>query len=70
MTDGSRLPQTIWRKSSRSGGGEECVEVARLDAKIAVRDSKNPDGPKLVLSADTWRDFNQAVNASDFDRHI
>lgn len=41
-----------WHKSSRSGGGEnqECVEVAFVDAAVAVRDSKNPEGPALVLS--------------------
>ncbi|MGH3909142.1 MAG: DUF397 domain-containing protein [Pseudonocardiaceae bacterium] len=42
------LPLAVWRKSSRSGGGGECVEVARLaDGARAVRDSKNPTGPTL-----------------------
>jgi hypothetical protein len=37
-----------WRKSSFSGGQDEnCVEVARLEAAFAVRDSKNPGGPVL-----------------------
>jgi Domain of unknown function (DUF397) len=35
-----------WRKSARSGtNGENCVEVADLRASMAVRDSKNPNGP-------------------------
>jgi hypothetical protein len=39
-----------WRKSSYSGsGGGQCVEVAAFPNGIAVRDSKNPDGPKLHL---------------------
>jgi hypothetical protein len=40
-----------WRKSSRSGGEEnsECIEVAFVGAAAAVRDSKNPDGPVLLL---------------------
>jgi Domain of unknown function (DUF397) len=41
--------RTRWRKSSRSGGGENCVEVAPGDPIPAVRDSKNPDGPMLRL---------------------
>jgi hypothetical protein len=36
---------TRWRKSTRSGGGENCVEVAEVGA---VRDSKNADGPVIV----------------------
>jgi hypothetical protein len=39
--------RTRWRKSSRSGGGENCVEVAPGDPVSAVRDSKNPDGSVL-----------------------
>jgi hypothetical protein len=42
-----------WRKSSHSGGPEDktCVEVARFPGGIEVRDSKNPAGPRLVLTA-------------------
>ena len=48
-----------WRKSSYSGnGGGDCVEVARdLPGGIAVRDSKNPDGPVLIISRDEWASF-------------
>lgn len=35
-----------WRKSSRSSGQDTCVELAN---KGAVRDSKNPLGPILVV---------------------
>lgn len=41
--------EIAWRKSSASGSGENCVEVGRLPDKVAVRDSKNPDGPMLVV---------------------
>jgi uncharacterized protein DUF397 len=41
-----------WRKSSHSSAqGGECVEVAGLSGRIAVRDSKNPAGP--ILTFDT-----------------
>jgi hypothetical protein len=47
------LSRAVWRKSSRSGlngGTEQCVEVAALDGgRIAVRDSKQPDGAVLFL---------------------
>lgn len=50
---------TAWRKSSYSGnGGADCVEVARdLPRVVAVRDSKDPDGPVLTLAPTGWRDF-------------
>lgn len=49
------LSRAVWRKSSRSGGlnggGDECVEVAALDdGRIAVRDSKCPEGAVLVVT--------------------
>jgi hypothetical protein len=58
-----------WRKSSYSGGsGGNCVEVAgRLAGVIAVRDSKDPDGPKLAFAPDAWGAFTAAVKAGEFD---
>ena len=49
----------MWRKSSYSGnGGGNCVEVDHsLPGDIAVRDSKNPDGPVLIISRDEWASF-------------
>ncbi|MEV0693252.1 DUF397 domain-containing protein [Streptomyces sp. NPDC050388] len=47
-------PTTHWRKSSFSGGGEgnDCVEVAESDdARIAIRDSKDPARASLSVSA-------------------
>jgi hypothetical protein len=54
-------PEVTWRKSSHStGGGGECVELARLDSLIAVRDSKNPTGPVLTFSGPAFRAFLQS----------
>jgi hypothetical protein len=38
-----------WRKSSRSGGGNDdaCVELAQVDGGVWVRDSKDPEGDRL-----------------------
>ena len=47
-----------WRKSSYSSGGSgDCVEVATCPATIHIRDSKNPDGPRLTASPAPWADF-------------
>lgn len=53
-----------WRKSTHSGGdgGEECVEVLDdIPGVVPVRDSKNPDGPVLVIGAASWTSFVAAV---------
>jgi Domain of unknown function (DUF397) len=58
-----------WRKSSYSGnGGATCVEVAgNLPGVVAVRDSKDPEGPKLAFSPAQWRAFAAGVKTGDFD---
>ncbi|MEV6302448.1 DUF397 domain-containing protein [Actinoplanes sp. NPDC051861] len=56
MTDSS-WSDAVWRKSSRSVGGGECVEVAVKGGEVAVRDSKSPDGPMLIFSLVAWRSF-------------
>lgn len=49
------LTNANWRKSSHSGDSSEphCVELARLPGAIAMRDSKDPDGPVLLLTPRT-----------------
>ena len=47
----------VWRVSSYSGGNGNCVQVAELDQRIAVRDSKNPDGGMLVVGERDWAAF-------------
>jgi hypothetical protein len=45
------LSTARWRKSSRSNGAgnSACVEIAMLADRTAIRDSKNPNGPVLLL---------------------
>jgi hypothetical protein len=66
---GSCVEVGVWRKSSYSGSsGGGCVEVAQFPASaVAVRDSKNPDGPKLVLASADWRSFLSGMKAGTFD---
>ncbi|MFA1550616.1 DUF397 domain-containing protein [Actinomadura chokoriensis] len=54
------LSTAAWRKSSRSSNnGGNCVELARIDDTVAIRDSKDPDGPKLLLTPQSLRDLTQ-----------
>lgn len=55
-----------WRKSSHSGSGNNCVEVAGMAAAVAVRDSKNPDGGHLVFSAGDWKAFISSIKSGRF----
>ena len=55
-----------WRKSSHSGSGNNCVEVASMAADVAVRDSKNPDGGHLVFGADDWEAFITGIKRGEY----
>ena len=56
------LGQAAWRKSSYSGQAQNCVEVAgNLPGIVAVRDSKDPAGPALVLAPPAWRALTRRV---------
>lgn len=63
------LTKAQWRKSSHSNGnGGACVEVAQnLPGAVAVRDSKDPDGPKLAFAPGEWAAFTAGVKAGQFD---
>jgi Domain of unknown function (DUF397) len=51
------LSHAIWRKSSYSSStGQNCVEVAtNLPDVVALRDSNDPNGPKLLVPLSEWR---------------
>lgn len=56
---------TQWKKSSYSGGGEgnDCVEIATLPDRIAVRDSKAPAHGTLTVPAEAFTPFIEALKA-------
>jgi hypothetical protein len=60
--------RTHWIKSSLSFANGNCVEAAALsDGRIAVRDSKDPDGPRLRFTPDEWRAFLGGARNGEFD---
>jgi len=57
-----------WRKSTKSGPNcDNCVEVAFVENAIAVRDSKDPDGPVLVFTPAEWDAFIGGAKDGEFD---
>jgi uncharacterized protein DUF397 len=54
----SLLRAAKWRKSSHSNPSGNCVEIAGLPGqRVAVRDSRRPDGPALLFSQAEWQTF-------------
>jgi Domain of unknown function (DUF397) len=59
------VTRAVWRKSSYSGSnGGACVEVGTAGMAVAVRDSKDPNGPLLAFPTDTWKAFAEQVKRS------
>ena len=49
------------RKSSRSTGGNDGVEVAQTAANCLIRDSKNPSGARLAVRPRAWAAFTRDI---------
>ncbi|MDH2393167.1 MULTISPECIES: DUF397 domain-containing protein [Streptomyces] len=59
------LGAAAWRKSSYSGNtGGQCVEVSPQPCRVAVRDSKNPDGPAFAVAPAAFTAFVTAAKRS------
>jgi hypothetical protein len=59
----SAIDQLNWRKSRRSLGNGECVEVAATRLGVAVRDSKNPRHASISYTPEAWRNFIEGAKA-------
>ena len=58
------LSRAEWRKSSYSSQDGNCVEVATdMTGTIAVRDSKDPQGPALAVSCHDWQVFVRRIKS-------
>lgn len=64
----TELPGVRWLRSSYSTGANNCVETARphsgpCTGLLAVRDSKDPAGPALLFSPESWAGFTAAFQS-------
>jgi Domain of unknown function (DUF397) len=60
------LSTAAWRKSTLSSLNG-CVEVAVVDGRVAVRDSKDRGGPVLLFTPVEWAAFLGGVRNGEFD---
>ena len=63
------LPPVTWQKSRRSNPSGNCVELAVLPdgAQIAMRNSRDPEGPALIYTPAEIAAFVQGAKDGDFD---
>jgi Domain of unknown function (DUF397) len=65
------LSHATWRKSTYSGNGGNCVEVAANfvaeHGLVLVRDSKDLGGPILTFTRSEWTAFLRGTTAGEFD---
>ncbi len=70
-TPASQLPGLVWQKSHRSNPSGNCVEMAGLPGGgIAVRNSRDPEGPALIYTRDEISAFIAGARDGDFDNLI
>ena len=63
-----QLQGVFWQKSGRSGPNGNCVECAALpNGKVAMRNSRDPEGPALIYTPDEIEAFILGVRDGDFD---
>ncbi len=59
-----------WLKAQSSSHNGQCVEIAEAVGKIAIRDSKDPDGPILVYTPAEFEAFLNGARNGEFDRFV
>jgi hypothetical protein len=65
----SRVCEPTWRKAIRTSDPSiaACVEIAAIDDRRAIRDSKNPGGPELSFTVAEWRTFVGDIKRNEFN---
>ncbi|HJP75528.1 MAG TPA: DUF397 domain-containing protein [Pseudonocardiaceae bacterium] len=63
------ITEALWHKSSYSGAVGNCVELAPVagGGDVAVRNSRNPDGPALIYTWHQMAAFVTSVKGGEFD---
>ena len=56
-----------WLKAQASTHNGACVEIASTRGRIAIRDSKDPDGPILVYTPAEFTAFLEGARNGEFD---
>lgn len=56
-----------WLKAQASSHNGQCVQIASTAGKIAIRDSKDPDGPILVYTPAEFKAFLDGARNGEFD---
>ena len=59
--------ELVWIKAAASKGTGQCVELARTDSGILMRDSKDPDGPWLSFTLAEVEAFLDGLKGGEFD---
>ncbi|GAA3486496.1 MULTISPECIES: DUF397 domain-containing protein [Streptomyces] len=63
----SSIPGVTWVKSSASAGGN-CVELAAIPGgSVAMRNSRDPEGPALIYTGAELEAFVAGAKAGEFD---
>ena len=61
------MSSLMWTKSSFSTNDGACVETAKDGGHMLMRDSKDPDGPRLSFLPGEWDAFLDGIRNGEFD---
>ena len=59
--------ELVWRKSRRSGKLGNCVELASTEGRVAMRNSREPQGAVLAFPAAQMAAFLGAIKRGELD---